>query len=263
VSAEGASAVQDAPDRSVEPVLRTDQLTRHYGGVRALTNVDFRVEPGLLQAVIGPNGAGKSTLFHVITGRVPPTSGRIWFRGQEISGLSQPAVARLGIARSYQITTVFLNLTVFENVRIAAQARETHVNFWRPADSLRAVSARAEQVLEQIGLQEKRHRLASQLSHGEQRHLDMGIALASEPSLLLLDEPTAGMSPRETEHTMHLIRELGQGVSIVLVEHKMQVVMQISDRITVLHFGRILAEGTPSEVQANRQVQEVYLEGSI
>jgi branched-chain amino acid transport system ATP-binding protein len=248
---------------AVEPILRTERLTRHYGGVRALTDVDFRVEAGTLHAVIGPNGAGKSTLFHVITGRVPPTSGRIWFRGREISTLSQPAVARLGIARSYQITTIFLNLPVFENVRIAAQSRETHANFWRPADSLRAVSARAEEVLEMIGLQDKRHLLASQLSHGEQRHLDMAIALASDPGLLLLDEPTAGMSPRETEQTMHLIRELGRGVPIVLVEHKMNVVMQVSDWITVLHFGRILAEGTPDEVRNNRQVQEVYLEGSI
>ena len=246
-----------------EPILRTEGLTRHYGGVRALTDVDFRVEPGRLQSVIGPNGAGKSTLFHVITGRVPPTSGRIWFRGREISGMSQSAVARLGIARSYQVTTIFLNLTVFENVRIAAQSKETHVNFWRPADSLRAVAERAEAILETIGLQEKRHLLASQLSHGEQRHLDMAIALASDPGLLLLDEPTAGMSPLETEQTMHVIRDLGRRVPTVLVEHKMNVVMQISDWITVLHFGRVLAEGTPEEVRNNAQVQEVYLEGSI
>ena len=245
------------------PILRTEGLTRHYGGVRALTDVDFRVEPGRLHAMIGPNGAGKSTLFHVITGRVPPTSGRIWFREREISRLSQSAVARLGIARSYQVTTIFLNLTVFENVRIAAQSRETHANFWLLADSLRAVSARAEAVLEMIGLQDKRHLLASQLSHGEQRHLDMAIALASDPGLLLLDEPTAGMSPLETEQTMHVIRELGQRVPTVLVEHKMNVVMQISDWITVLHFGRVLAEGTPDEVRNNAQVQEVYLEGSI
>ena len=248
---------------AAEPILRTESLTRHYGGVKALTDVDFRVEPGKLHAVIGPNGAGKTTLFHVITGRVPPTSGRIWFRGQEITGLPQPAVARLGIARSYQITTVFLNLTVFENVRIAAQAKVTHNNFWRPADSLREVSARAEEVLVAVGLQDKRHLLANQLSHGDQRHLDMAIALASDPGLLLLDEPTAGMSPRETEHTMHLVRDLGKRVSIVLVEHKMNVVMQVSDHITVLHFGRVLMEGTPDEVRSNRQVQEVYLEGSI
>ncbi len=258
-----ATTVEPATAPAVEPILRTEKLTRHYGGVKALTDVDFCVEPGKLHAVIGPNGAGKTTLFHVITGRVPPTSGRIWFGGHEITGLSQPAVARLGIARSYQITTIFLNLTVFENVRIAAQSRVAHTNFWRAADSLRAVSARAEEVLAMVGLQDKRHLLANQLSHGEQRHLDVAIALASDPGLLLLDEPTAGMSPLETERTMHLIRELGRRVSIVLVEHKMNVVMQISDRITVLHFGRVLTEGTPEEVRNNRQVQEVYLEGSI
>ena len=248
---------------AAEPILRTEKLTRHYGGVKALTEVDFRVEPGKLHAVIGPNGAGKSTLFHVVTGRVPPSSGRIWFRGGEITGLSQPAVARLGIARSYQITTIFLNLTVFENVRIAAQARTTHTNFWRAADSLRQVTARADEVLETVGLQDKRDLLANQLSHGEQRHLDMAIALASDPGLLLLDEPTAGMSPLETDHTMHLVRDLARRVSIVLIEHKMNLIMQVSDHITVLHFGRVLTEGTPDEVRNNPKVQEVYLEGSI
>ena len=248
---------------AAEPILRTEKLSRHYGGLQALTDVDFRVEPGKLHSVIGPNGAGKTTLFNVITGRVPPTSGRIWFRGRDITGLSQPAVARLGIARSYQITTIFLHLTVFENVRLAAQARRTRVNFWQPAESLRSVTARAEEVLETVGLRDKRHLLANQLSHGEQRHLDMGIALASDPGLLLLDEPTAGMSPMETEHTMNFIRDLGRRVSIVLVEHKMNVVMQISDYITVLHFGSVLTEGNPDEVRNNRRVQEVYLEGSI
>ena len=246
-----------------EPILRTEKLTRHYGGLKALTEVDFRVEPGKLHSVIGPNGAGKTTLFHVITGRVPPTSGRIWFRGQEITGLSQPAVARLGIARSYQITTIFLNLTVYENVRIAAQARTRHTNFWQPAESLRQVSQRAEEVLEIVGLADKRNLLANQLSHGEQRHLDVGIALATDPQLLLLDEPTAGMSPLETEQTMHFIRNLGKRVSIVLVEHKMNVVMGVSDHITVLHFGQVLTEGTPDEVRNNAKVREVYLEGSI
>jgi branched-chain amino acid transport system ATP-binding protein len=254
---------EPATGPAVEPILRTEGLTRHYGGVRALTDVDFQVQPGKLHAVIGPNGAGKSTLFNVITGRVPASAGRIWYRGQEITRLSQPAIARLGIARSYQITTIFLNLTVFENVRIAAQSRRSHVNFWQPADSLRSVTTRADEVLTLCGLQGKRHLPAQQLSHGEQRHLDVAIALACDPGLLLLDEPTAGMSPLETEQTMQLIRELGRRVAIVLVEHKMNVIMEISDRITVLHFGRVLAEGTPEEVRNNRQVQEVYLEGSI
>jgi branched-chain amino acid transport system ATP-binding protein len=262
MSVSAARPVSEAA-AAVQPILWTEKLTRHYGGVRAMTDVDFKVMPGKLHAVIGPNGAGKTTLFHVITGRVPPSSGKIWFRGQEITGRPQHAVAQLGIARSYQITTIFLNLTVYENVRIAAQARTRHTNFWQPAESLRQVSQRAEEVLEIIGLRDKRDLLANQLSHGEQRHLDVGIALATDPQLLLLDEPTAGMSPLETEQTMHFIRELAQRVSIVLVEHKMNVVMGISDHITVLHFGQVLTEGTPDEVRNNAKVREVYLEGSI
>jgi branched-chain amino acid transport system ATP-binding protein len=230
---------------------------------QALVDVTFDVARGECIGIIGPNGAGKSTLFNVITGRVPPTSGRIWFRGEEITGLSQSTVAGRGMARSYQITTIFLNLSVFENVRIAAQARTRHANFWRPAESLRQVTVRAEEVLEVIGLQSKRELLANQLSHGEQRHLDVGIALATDPQVLLLDEPTAGMSPQETDQTMHFIRDLAKRVSIVLVEHKMNVIMQISDHITVLHFGQILTEGTPDEVRNNAKVREVYLEGSI
>jgi branched-chain amino acid transport system ATP-binding protein len=152
---------------------------------------------------------------------------------------------------------------VHENVRIAAQALVTHTSFWRSADSLARVSARADEVLAMVGLQDKRGLLAGQLSHGEQRHLDIAIALATDPAVLLLDEPTAGMSPPETEQTMHLIRDLGQRVSIVLVEHKMNFVMQVADHITVLHYGTVLTEGSPAEVRANRRVQEVYLEGSI
>jgi branched-chain amino acid transport system ATP-binding protein len=215
--------------------------------------------------VIGPNGAGKSTLFNVITGRVPPSSGEIWFQGKNITRLSQASIAQLGIARSYQITTVFQHLTVHENVRIAAQARASgrRLSFWQAAESLAEVSQRADEVLELLGLHDKRHLRANQLSHGEQRHLDIAIALASQPGLLLLDEPTAGMSPRETEQTMQLIRDLVRHVSIVLVEHKMNVVMQVSDRVTVLHYGSVLTEGTPEEVRQNERVQAVYLEGAI
>src|SRR5205085_7702842 len=186
----------------------TENLVRHYGGVHALNGVDLRILPGVLHSVIGPNGAGKSTLFHVITGRVPPTSGRIRFRGTDISRKSQPAIARLGIARSYQITTVFPRLTVHENVRVAAQARTSHtlLNFCQPATALRAVAEWADNILELVGLKDRRQQLAGELSHGEQRHLDVAIALATDPAVLLLDEPTAGMSPLETEQMMRLIR---------------------------------------------------------
>jgi len=244
-------------------ILNTERLSISFGGLQAVNDVRFTVEAGQLHAVIGPNGAGKTSLFNLITGHLRPTAGRIWFQGQDITGLPQHAVARRGIAKSYQITTVFKNLTVFENLRVAAQAKKAAFNFWRQADGLPAATERAWQILEVSGLTGKANVMAAHLSHGEQRHLDIGIALAGDPQLLLLDEPTAGMSPIETEEAIEFIRELAQRVSIVLVEHKMNVVMKISDRITVMHFGSVLFEGTPEEVRANQKVQDVYLEGLI
>jgi branched-chain amino acid transport system ATP-binding protein len=171
-------------------------------------------------------------------------------------------VARKGLAKSYQITTVFPLLTVFENVRIAAQAAGHSYVFWRPADGIRAVTRRTEEVLERIGLAADRDVIASNLSHGDQRRLDLAIALATSPRLLLLDEPTAGMSPTETAATVELVQELNRDVTILMIEHKMDVILTIADRITVLHQGRKLFEGTPDEVRNHPQVQEVYLTGS-
>jgi branched-chain amino acid transport system ATP-binding protein len=188
-----------------------------------------------------------------------PSSGRIFFQERDITGLPQHAVARLGIAKSYQITNVFPHLTVHENVRVAVQGHARAFNFWSRADRLVEVSERATRLLETVGLVHKRDGLAAHLSHGEKRHLEIGIALASDPALLLLDEPTAGMSPEETDETMRLIRELAAGRTVILVEHKMKVVMKISDRITVLHQGQVLAEGSPEEIRANDRVQQTYL----
>lgn len=243
-------------------VLETRGLSKHFGGLRAVDGVSLRVEEGRLHAVIGPNGSGKTTLFNLITGRLPPTSGRVIFRGRDIAGMPQHRVAQLGIARSYQITTVFQNLSVFENLRIGAQAHVAQCNFWRRADGLAQVNDQAERALETIGLGDKRHVPARELSHAEQRQVDLGIALAQAPTLLLLDEPTAGMSPVETEQAMRFIQQLARQVAIVLVEHKMNLVLAISDYITVLNFGQVIAEGTPEEIRGNRQVQEAYLEGS-
>lgn len=244
-------------------VLRTEGLSKHFGGLKAVQDVSLRVKEGTLHSVIGPNGAGKTTLFNLISGRFEPTSGKIFFRGQDITGTPQHRIAHLGIARSYQLTTVFLNLTVFENIRVSAQAILTQFNFWRHADRIKEIKEQTERTLEVIGLADKRDLLAAQLSHAEQRQLDVGIALVQNPRLLLLDEPTAGMSPIETEAMMHFISDLAQRVSIILVEHKMNVVMSVSDRITVLNFGNVLAEGTPEEIRQNKRVQEVYLEGSV
>jgi branched-chain amino acid transport system ATP-binding protein len=240
-------------------LLRTERLTRAFGSLLAVDRVDVVIRAGELRSIIGPNGAGKTTFFRLISGEMTPSSGRIFFQEREITGLPQHAVARLGIAKSYQITNVFPHLTVHENVRVAVQGHARAFNFWSRADRLTEVRDRATALLETVGLGAKGHGLAAHLSHGEKRHLEIGIALASNPSLLLLDEPTAGMSPEETDETMRLIRELAAGRTVILVEHKMKVVMKISDRITVLHQGQILAEGTPEEIRGNDRVQQTYL----
>jgi branched-chain amino acid transport system ATP-binding protein len=241
------------------PLLETEDLTRAYGSLLAVNRANVTVRREELRSIIGPNGAGKTTFFRLISGEVRPTSGRIRFNGRDITGLSQHEVCRLGIAKSYQITNIFPHLTVFENVRVAAQGYAHSFNFWSRADRLTDVRARALTILELIGLTPKAAVLAAHLSHGQKRHLEIAIALAAEPVLLLLDEPTAGMSPEETDETMRLIRELTRGRTVVLVEHKMKLVMNISDRITVLHQGQVLAEGTPEEIRANELVQQTYL----
>jgi branched-chain amino acid transport system ATP-binding protein len=240
-------------------LLRTERLTRAFGSLIAVDRVDVTIRAGELRSIIGPNGAGKTTFFRLISGEMAPSSGRIVFRDRDITGLAQHQVARLGIAKSYQITNVFPHLTVHENVRVAVQGHARAFNFWSRADRLTDVRDRATALLQTVGLAGKGEGLAAHLSHGEKRHLEIGIALASDPVLLLLDEPTAGMSPEETDETMRLIRELAAGRTVILVEHKMKVVMKISDRITVLHQGQILAEGTPEEIRANDRVQQTYL----
>ena len=240
-------------------LLETEDLTRAYGSLLAVSRANVAIHKGELRSIIGPNGAGKTTFFKLISGEVRPTSGRIRFNGRDIAGLSQHEVCRLGIAKSYQITNIFPHLTVLENVRVAAQGYARSFNFWSRADRLTEVRDRALALLETIGLAPRAELLAAHLSHGEKRHLEIAIALAAEPILLLLDEPTAGMSPEETDETMLLIRELAAGRTVVLVEHKMKLVMNISDRITVLHQGQVLAEGTPEEIRANELVQQTYL----
>jgi len=240
-------------------LLRTERLTRAFGSLIAVDRVDVVIRKGELRSIIGPNGAGKTTFFRLISGEMAPSSGRIWFGERDITGLPQHAVARLGIAKSYQITNVFPHLSVHENVRVAVQGPARAFDFWSRADRLVDARDRATALLQTVGLAGKADRLAAHLSHGEKRHLEIGIALASEPSLLLLDEPTAGMSPEETDETMRLIRELAVGRTVILVEHKMKVVMKISDRVTVFHQGQVLAEGTPEEIRNNDRVQQTYL----
>jgi branched-chain amino acid transport system ATP-binding protein len=257
-----ASLDRPAPARvegAAVPVLRTEDLTIRFGGLTALDRVNLEVARGEIRAIIGPNGAGKSTLFNCITGVLRPTSGRILLDGADITGLSPDRISQKGIARSYQITNILSNATTLENVRIAAQSRRHGWNMLRHHGALRDIIDKAEAVLRAIGLIDKADELAANLSHGEQRNLEIGIALATEPQLLCLDEPTAGMSTAETHDIMELVRRVAQDLTVLIVEHDMQVVMGLAQRITVLHYGAVLAEGTPAEIQQNPRVQEVYL----
>ncbi len=242
-----------------EPILETTKLCRNFGSLTAVHEVDFAVDSGELRAIIGPNGAGKTTFFRLISGEMTPSSGRIRFKGQDVTGMPQHRVSRLGVSKSYQITNVFPHLSVLENVRVAVQSYRYSFNFWSRAADLDGVRARAAALLQEVALADKAALNAAQLSHGEKRHLELGIALATEPTLLLLDEPTAGMSPEETDETIRLIRKIASGRTVILVEHKMKVVMNISDKITVLHQGQVLAEGSPAEIRGNTLVQQTYL----
>jgi branched-chain amino acid transport system ATP-binding protein len=241
------------------PILRTENLTMRFGGLTAVNNVSLVIPRKEIRAVIGPNGAGKSTLFNCLTGVLRPTSGGIHLNGEDVAGLPPHEISRKGIARSYQITNLMPGATALENVRIAAQSRHHSWSLLRHYRSFKDLIDRARTVLESVGLGAKADELAANLSHGEQRNLEIAIALATEPQLLCLDEPTAGMSVSETHATAELVRRIAKDLTILIVEHDMDVVMGLADQVTVLHYGEVLAEGTPAEIQANARVQEVYL----
>lgn len=239
--------------------LITEKLTMYFGGLAALEAIDLVVERGTTHAIIGPNGAGKSTFFNCLTGLLRPTSGRVLLEGQNITGLPPERISQLGVARSYQITNIFPGSTCLENIRVAVQSRQPDSSFLRHHRADAATLERATGIIETIGLGGKEDVMAANLSHGEQRNLEIGIALATEPMLLCLDEPTAGMSASETRDVVALIRRIGASLTILIVEHDMQVVMSLAQRITVLDYGQVLAQGTPEEIQANPQVQDAYL----
>src|SRR5713101_579837 len=251
--------MEGEPAGAAAPILATEGLAVRFGGLRALNNVNLAVAAGEIRAIIGPNGAGKSSFFNCLTGVLRPSAGRILFNGGDITGLSPDRISRKGIARSYQITNILPNATTLENVRIAAQSRRHAWSMLTHHNAYTDIIAKAEAVLESVGLRGKAEELAANLSHGEQRNLEIGIALATEPQLLCLDEPTAGMSAAETHDTMELVRRIARNLSILIFELDMQVVMELAQTITVLDYGEILAEGTPAEIQQNPRVLEVYL----
>ena len=240
-------------------LLKTAGLSKNFGGLKAVDGVDFALEAGDLRAVIGPNGAGKTTFFNLITGLFPPTSGRIHFRGEDITGFAPHRVSQKGIGRTLQLTSLFSGLTVRENVWIAAQSRHRFFNPLVHYSKLRDVAEKTREVLRLLGLAEKSDEVVANLSHGDQRLLEIGVALSTSPALLLLDEPTAGLSPRETQEITQTIRALSKGITIVIVEHDMDVIMSVANTITVLDQGRIIAEGSPEAIRGDPRVREAYL----
>ena len=240
-------------------ILTTEGVSKHFGRFVALKNITVAFQRNQLAAIIGPNGAGKSTYFNIISGTLAPSSGRLQYEGREISGQPQHQFARMGIAMSFQITNVFPQLTAFENVRVAVQARHARFEVWRPRSNFKEIGERAEALLETVGLVHCQGRPARELAHGEQRCLEVAMALACAPKLLLLDEPTAGMSPEETRAMMDLILCLAAERTVILVEHKMKLVMGLCQRIVVLHHGELLADGRPEDVRTNEEVKRVYL----
>lgn len=241
------------------PILETRAVSKTFGKFTALRGVSAAFRAGALASIIGPNGAGKSTYFNLISGAFPPSAGSILFEGRDITGTPQHRFARMGITKSFQITNVFPLLTAQENVRVALQALVSRFNVWRPRARLPGLEEQAGALLETVGLWRRRDGQAAALAHGEQRALEIAMALAANPRLLLLDEPTAGMSPEETRAVMELIVRLAAERTVILVEHKMKLVMGISDRLVVLHQGETLAEGTPDEIRRNETVRRVYL----
>ncbi len=243
-----------------QAILSLRGLRKSFGDVDIIRGVDLEVRAGERHALIGPNGAGKSTLFHLISGRLPASGGQVLLDGAAIQGLSPQEINRRGLARSFQITNIFAGLSVFENVRLAVMRRHgLQYVLWRFANRLRAVRDETMQLLDQVRLGARAGTVAGELSYSEQRSLEIAMTLASDPKVILLDEPMAGMSQEETDYTAGLIRELSQGRTLMIVEHDMDVVFSLSDRISVLVYGEIVATGSPEEIRNNPRVKEAYL----
>ncbi len=248
------------PGPDSAPLLETRGLVKRFGGVVATDDLSLAVRPGEIHAVIGPNGAGKTTLVAQIAGELKPTAGEIRFAGEDVTSLPVHARSARGLARSYQITSVLRGFSALDNVALAVQAHDGHsFRFWRRARADRALRDPARAILESVGLGGRGEVIAANLAHGEQRQLEIAMALATRPRLLLLDEPMAGMGPEESERMVELLGRLKGRETILLIEHDMDVVFALADRITVLVYGRAIASGRPPEIRANREVREAYL----
>jgi branched-chain amino acid transport system ATP-binding protein len=248
------------PDPTI--LLEAKNLRKQFGGLLAVDGVSIQVQAGTLHSIIGPNGAGKTTLFNLLSGVMKPTAGKVFFKGRDITHYPPHRIAHLGIGRSFQITNIFSYLTVLENVRLACQSSgKDNFRIFHHADGFPQYEEKARRVLQKVGLAQREMMYASMLPHGDKRKLELGIMLAGDPELLLLDEPTAGMSSEQVPHLIEIIRAImaDGDKTVVLVEHRMDMVMNISDRITVMHQGQILAEGIPHEIAGNPLVQQAYL----
>ncbi len=247
-----------------ETIIETQNLTKYFGALAAVDDVSIKIEAGTLHAIIGPNGAGKTTFFNLLSGNLKPTSGKVFYKGMDLTGKPVHRMIHLGMGRSFQITNIFPNLTVHENIRLASQAMEgKNFRFLMDTAKMDRCEARTIEVVEKVGLKSQAFQPARVLSHGDQRKLELGMILAPDPELLLLDEPTAGLATEQVPELITLIQEVQQSgtKTVILVEHNMNVVMRVSDMITVMHQGKVLAQGTPAEIAANHDVQTAYLGG--
>ena len=268
--AAASSAGADAAPRQVEhpaysgPILKATGLTKRYGGLLANSDIDFSVKQGELRGIIGPNGAGKSTFFKMLTCEVAPSSGPIVFEGRDITGLNVTDVCQLGLTKSYQVNQLFTGLTVRENLTIAALAElrgKFRLDLFRKLSSVKGLTEQVEHTLALVNLTRRADTPVSELAYGEKRRLEIGLALATSPSLLLLDEPLAGMSPRERVETVKLLKSIARGRTMIIIDHDMDSLFELAERVTVLQEGRVLVDGTPEEIKANAAVQEAYLGG--
>jgi len=250
----------EAAGKSGNPILELQGIYKDFEGLEVLFGINLGVQQGERHAIIGPNGAGKSTIFNIITGKYLPSRGKVFFKGMDVTGTSPYKLNRHGLARSFQITNIFRTMTVFQNVRNAILSRnKIRYNLFSRLDRMKNIQEQTEKVLEQIGLQDRKDVLAGLLSYGQQRALEIGLTIATEPELILLDEPTAGMSSEETREAVKLIGRVTQGKTLIIVEHDMEVVFSLADRITVIYYGEILASGPPDEIRQNQKVKDAYL----